>query len=161
MTKYALLALLFSPMLAFSATWVKYDTESNNTTYYYDKDSVKIHRFSNGTKYIRVWEKSVYNKPQSNTADIDPILSSMDWCGTGGLNRLNYCDTKYTAYYDCWHDKLATGRVIYYAKNGNVVKSLDDTVNTTSSNSWLEIVPDSIGDDTLKEICHTYSSRLK
>ncbi|WP_163597551.1 surface-adhesin E family protein [Moraxella catarrhalis] len=64
-----------------------------------------------------------------------------------------YSEEKTVNYYDCKNKKLAVGRVLKYNSNGEVVDSSPDYVATSSSASWYETIPDTIGEGKLNEIC--------
>lgn len=156
MLRFIALLVSITPLTALSANWIKYNTEGNNSTYYYDSNSVKIKSFPNGKKYIQVWEEGLYENPEYTKKY--PMN-----CGnytTVYCNQAFYSD-KTVLYYDCWNDKINYGKSVFYDKNGSLVDSSNPTVNESNSFSWAETIPDTIGEGKLKEICSAYRNRLK
>ncbi|WP_410472695.1 surface-adhesin E family protein [Faucicola mancuniensis] len=109
------------------------------------RDSVQIKRLGNGTKYLRVWENWVFTTPPQNHYN----------------NFQPYTEMQTLMYYDCWHHKWEVSRVIYYAQNGSMVKDISLTINESSSATWEEIIPDTVGEDNLTQICRTYRQQLR
>ena len=141
-----LIAALMIPLASHSETWVQYDVVgADDSTYYYDKDSVQIKRLGNGTKYLRVWEDWVFTTPPQNHHN----------------NLQPYTEMQTLMYYDCRHHKWEVSRVIYYAQNGSMVGDISLTINESSSATWEEIIPDTVGEDNLTQICRTYRQQLR
>lgn len=141
---------------AMAANWMEYNTKSNNATFYYDKDSVKIKKFANGGKYIQVWERSEFDSDQYGSRYVSN-------CGLYSSSLCNkpYQSLKSLNYYDCYADRITSDREYQYTKSGNLVDSVQSTVNTKSSLGWNDVIPDTVGEGKLKEICRAYRSRLK
>ena len=151
-----LLVILIFCSSAHAANWTEYETRSSNDTYYYDSTSTKIKKFSNGVKYIQVWEKTELESPRYTNRHLSN-------CGAYSSSLCNkpYISVKSISYYDCWGDKIGTGKSLYYNSKGEVVDQYDFSVNTNSSYSWWEVIPDSVGEGKLKEICRAYRNKLK
>ena len=156
MLRIFLLTFLTVPLSALGANWIKFDAEGNNSTFYYDSSSVKIKNFSNGKKFIQVWEKGLYENAEYNKKyPMNCGVYNTSYC-----NQPFYSDKTIT-YYDCWNDKLNYGKSVFYDKNGSVVDSSNPIVSESNSYNWAETIPDTIGEGKLKEICYAYRNRLK
>ena len=134
-----------------AAYWIQYNTESKKAKYHYDMDSLVSKKFTNGSRYLQVWEKSVYNEEQTISERNYSCISYSIYCSEYTFKK--YSEEKTVNYYDCKNKKLAVGRVLKYNSDGEVVDSSPDYVATSSSASWNETIPDTIGEGKLNEIC--------
>ncbi|MDO4442049.1 MAG: hypothetical protein Q4B81_07680 [Moraxella sp.] len=145
MKKLALLALLamMSPS-ALAANW--FDTgvssKENKEKIFVDLESVQGYYFNSYNKdkyYVMAWVKKEFPTVQKP--------------GDGK----GYQESKELIYVDCAAKKYAVGDVTVYTKGGaKMIWGGKNYVSTYSSDGWNRVVPDTVGDGIVQNICLAY-----
>lgn len=124
-----------------AVTWSYLTSSADDTSFYYDADSVKVGTFSNGNKFLLAWEKWTF--PASDK----PKLAD----GTP------YDHLVIQRYYDCTDKKTISGDNHAYDKKGSVVHSYSPAyLNSYSSSRWNNVIPSSVGESMLETLCQIY-----
>lgn len=107
------------------------------TGYYFDYDYAK-----NKGYYITAWLKTDY-----------PTAQKLN-------NGKLYRQVKQLNYFDCNSNKIGFGDMVFYTSNGKLVASQNIYIPTYSSDSWQKIIPDTVGEMKLLEVCNYYKNSI-
>lgn len=141
----ALVGLTSVVTTAQAATWSYLTSSTDDTSFYYDADSVRSGTFSNGNKFLLVWEKRIY--PEDNNLILEE--------GTPFEYTIEYSIEQ--NYYDCTDKKWELGDWYMYDKEGALVtRNMFQYSDTSSSISWDYVVPSTIGGIKLEQLCKIY-----
>jgi hypothetical protein len=135
----SLVSLTTFPSNGYGDDWV-FIYNNDNFILFYNSSTIKI---DNKHYIIKVWTKQQLtekgrkeyidsHKHFPNINDIKIILS---------LNYINYKD-----------NKITINHLTYYSNSGRLLKYF-----TYQNDNWLDIIPDTFGDEILKKIIKDYS----
>lgn len=141
--------ILASSQMAVAVNWVSTGVSSDvhKETNQVDYDSISAYHFNSYDKdsyYVTAWVKTDY-----------PTAQKLN-------NGKLYRQVKGLWYVDCLGKRMTWGDTVYYASNGNLVDSYQNSyINTYSSSNWNRAIPDSIGETVSKFICLAYDVKSK
>lgn len=144
MKKLILVSLLLaSSQMAMAVNWI--DTgvinQVNGSRSFVDVDSVKVYNFGETKqKYITFWHKKIYPNTQI-------------W------NGKYYIDITKFMYFDCQNKKFNFDFLGHYDANGNLNHQERAFVDTSSSNTWYNSPPNSVGDLEINQVCNYFKEK--
>lgn len=145
MKKLALLALLaMTSSSALAANWfdIGVSSKERKEKTFVDLESVQGYYFNSYNKdkyYVMAWVKTEFSTVQK-------------------LADKSYYESKGLWYVDCAAKKFHIVDLNFYTKGGKVVWSNKEYVSTYSSDGWDRVIPDTLGDATLQQICTIYQA---
>lgn len=133
MKKYLIIAFMLATP-AFASDWV-YLGENNIGKHYLDKDSVRVKSFTGGGQYVSAWIRRDFKTAQTS------------------FSGKTFWQAKTLNHYDCTNQKSDWSSSVFYDRQGNIVWSGTYPISFYSSQSWRDIVPDTVGEDELAMAC--------